>query len=280
MREAMSAAERGELTSPPRTHAQLVGGRVTFTAGSLQDRWFGYRSYDSFDREPGEQVVVVHDRSSGEVRGIAIGNELGQRRVGAIGAVAVDALASPDASVLGLVGSGRQAWAQLWAISSVRPLDAVRVFSRDPDRRTDFARRAAVELGVGCVAIDSAHGAVDGADIVVLATNSPTPVIDESIAPGALVTTLGPKQVGRSEFTPALVAAADVVVTDSVAQVFAYDPPNVLADTPQANRLVSLGAVLTGEHPGRTSDHQRVVFCSVGLAGTEVFLLAKMIGLA
>ncbi len=48
------------------------------------------------------------------------------------------------------------------------------------------------------------------------------------IAPGAYVTTLGPKQVGRAEFGPDLVARADVAVTDSVAQSSAYDPPFIL----------------------------------------------------
>ena len=65
-----------------------------------------------------------------------------------------------------------------------------------------------------------------------LATNSPEPVIEAAwIAPGRYVTTLGPKQVGRAEFGPDLVARADVAVTDSVAQTSAYDPPFILTGT-------------------------------------------------
>jgi len=91
------------------------------------------------------------------------------------------------------------------------------------------------------------------------------------------VTTLGPKQVGRAEFGPDLVARADVAVTDSVAQTSAYDPPFILAGTPQHDRLTSLGAVLAGDAAGRTSPDQTVIFCSVGLAGTEEFLLARLV---
>ena len=55
------------------------------------------------------------------------------------------------------------------------------------------------------------------------------------------------------------------------------DPPHILAGTPQGRDLRPLGAVVAGAVPGRTSPQQRVLFCSVGLAGTEVFLLARLL---
>jgi ornithine cyclodeaminase len=224
-------------------------------------------------------LVVVHDWHTGAVQGVAIGNELGPRRVGAIGAVAVDALALPTSSTLGLVGTGTQAWAQLWAISAVRSLTSVAVFSRDPVRRNAFAARVSESLGLSVVAVSSAREAVEGKDLVVLATNSPVPVVEASwIKPGAYLTTLGPKQFGRAEFGPDLVARADVAVTDSLAQTSAYDPPFILTGTVQHDRLRSLGAVLAGAAPGRTAPEQTVIFCSVGLAGTETYLLARLLG--
>lgn len=274
-REAILAAHTGRLHTPPRVYAELGDGNVIFTTGALAGEWYGYRSYDTFPTDPGDQLVVVHDWQTGVVRGVAVGNELGPRRVGAIGAVAVDALARPDAVTLGLVGTGTQAWTQLWAIASVRPLSSVQVFSRDTVRRNTFAARVSEELGLTAIAVDSAREAVEGRDIVVLATNSPVPVIEADwVADGAFVTTLGPKLQGRAEFGPELVERADLAVTDSVAQTKAYDPPFVLAGTPQQDRLISLGAVLAGEV---TSGDQTVVFCSVGLAGTEAYLLARLI---
>jgi ornithine cyclodeaminase/alanine dehydrogenase-like protein (mu-crystallin family) len=277
-REAVLAAHTGRLHTPPRVHAELGDGNLVFTTGALTGEWYGYRSYDTFDTDPGSQLVVVHDWRTGAVRGVAVGNELGPRRVGAIGAVAVDVLANPDATTLGLIGAGVQAWAQLWAIATVRPLASVAVFSRDPVRRKAFATRVSADLGLNTVAVDSAREAVEGRDLVVLATSSPVPVIEADwIAPGAYVTTLGPKQRGRAEFGPDLVARADVAVTDSVAQTSAYDPPFILAGTPQQERLTSLGAVLAGDAPGRTTPDQTAIFCSVGLAGTEAYLLAKLV---
>jgi len=279
MREALTDAHLGRLQAPPRVSTDLGAGRLVFTTGALEGEWYGYRSYDSFETSAGTQVVVVHDLKTGEVRGMVVGNELGPRRVGAIGAVAADVLAREDASTLGMIGTGVQAWNQLWAISTVRKLGRVAVYGRNRPRREAFVERARKELGLDAVVAPTPKLAVANREIVVLATSSTKPVIDAAwVAPGAYVTTLGPKQVGRAEFGPDLIARADVAVTDSVAQTEAYDPPFVLKGTPQHERLTSLGAIVAGEAEGRTSPDQTVVFCSVGLAGTETYLAARLLG--
>jgi len=164
---------------------------------------------------------------------IAIGNELVPRRTGAIGAVAADALAPSHAGVVAIIGSGTQAYTQLWALAAVRDLREVRVYSRDPARRAAFAKRVAPLVEGSCRPTPHARAAIEGAQIVILATNSSTPVIDASwIGPGTYVTTLGPKQQGRAEFGPDLPEAASLLVTDSPEQIAAYHPPNVLVGTP------------------------------------------------
>jgi ornithine cyclodeaminase/alanine dehydrogenase-like protein (mu-crystallin family) len=276
MGEAIDAHHRGDLVAPPRAHADLGDGRIVFTAGRLRGSWFGYRSYDTFAAEPGSQVVVVHDEASGTARALAVGNEIGPRRVGAIGAVAASALAPPTATIAAIIGTGTQAATQLWALSAVRDLREVRVFSRSLAGREAFAGRAGDLTGAHCHAVPAARAAVEGAHIVVLATSSPVPVIEAGwLGPGTYVTTLGPKQRGRAEFGPDLPAAAALIVTDSVAQIDAYDPPNVLAGTPHRDRLVSLGAVRAGD-AARPEPGQIALFCSVGLAGTEAFLLDRL----
>jgi ornithine cyclodeaminase len=267
MRGALVAAHRGELVAPPR--ASMAG--VMFTVGRLPGRWYGYRSYSL---DGGDQLVAVFLEPSGVLAGVAVGSLLGALRTGALGGAAVDAMARRDATTLGLVGAGRQAWAQLWAIAAVRPLTDVAVFARTPSGRDGFVARAVSELGLAARGVSSVEEAVAGRDIVVLATSSPTPVLDAAwISPGTAVTTVGPKQVGRAEFGPDLPARADVLVTDSPAQLGAYDPPALLTGA------VPVGAVITGDRPGRTSDGQVSVYASVGLAGTEPYLLAHLLGL-
>ncbi|WP_431876808.1 ornithine cyclodeaminase family protein [Micromonospora marina] len=277
MRDALLAAHAGRLVAPPRASAPLGGGRMVLTAGHLTGQWYGFRSYDTFGHPESGQLVVLHDATTGAVRAIAVGEELGSRRTGGLGGVAVDALARADAATLGVVGSGRQAWTQVWATAAVRPLREVTVFSRSAARREAFAARVRAELGVPARAVGSAAAAVRDRDVVVLATTSTVPVLDAAdLAPGTHVNTVGFKQVDRHEFGSDLLDAADLLVTDSPGQAAAYVPPMLAAVEPYAGRLRDLGAVLAGAVPGRTGADQISVFCSTGLAGTEVFLLDRL----
>ncbi|MEU4771746.1 ornithine cyclodeaminase family protein [Micromonospora sp. NPDC023644] len=279
MRDALLAAYAGRLVAPPRAAAPLGGGRMVLTAGHLTDEWYGFRSYDTFGHPEGEQVVVLHDGLTGAVRAVAVGAELGSRRTGGLGGVAVDALARPDAATLGVIGSGGQAWTQVWAAATVRRLREVTVHSRSAARREAFAARVRAELGVPARAVASARAAVRDRDVVVLATTAVTPVLDAAdLAPGTHVNAVGFKQVDRHEFGTDLLDAADLLVTDSPAQAAAYDPPMLATLPAYAGRLRDLGAVLAGAVPGRTGADQVSVFCSTGLAGTEVFLLDWLVG--
>lgn len=270
--EAIAAAHRGELLAPPRAHADLGDGRFAFTAGRMPGRWYGYRSYDTLATEDSDQVVTVHSEPSGRVAGIAIGSAIGPLRTGAIGGAAARALAAPDATTVGIIGCGTQAWTQLWAINAVRDLSRVTVYARTAATRERFAAEASQRFGLDVCAAACAEDAVAGAQIVILATSSGKPVVDTAaIAETAYVTTLGPKQTGRAEFDGALARRSGLIVTDSLPQLQAYEPPFVLRDT---DGIVSLGAVLAGEVEPRPG----TLFCSVGLAGTEAYLVARLLG--
>ncbi|MCW2691952.1 MAG: ornithine cyclodeaminase/mu-crystallin [Mycobacterium sp.] len=273
-RETLLQAGRGELVAPPRSRIEL-GDRATYvlTAGALADGTSGFRVYEA-GHVTDDQLVAVWG-PDGHLTGLVLGNQLGARRTGALGAVAVDTLARPDADVLGLVGTGRQAWTQLWAVSAVRPLREVRVHSRDAGRRASFVARARDELGVPAVAVEDARAAVAGAGIVVLATVAPSPVIDAAdVAPGAHVSTLGPNLVSGHETPLGLLDRAAVLVTDSVQQTRAFAGPYFTGDRP----LVALGDVLVGAAQGRRSPEDITVFCSVGLAGSEVAIAQRLLG--
>ncbi|MEH0840793.1 ornithine cyclodeaminase family protein [Micromonospora sp. CPCC 205711] len=278
MRDALLAAHAGRLVAPPRVAAPLGGGRMVLTAGHHTGDWYGYRSYDTFGHPRGEQVVVLHDGRTGAVRAVAVGEELGSRRTGGLGGVAVDVLARPEAATLGVIGSGGQAWTQVWAAAAVRPLREVTVHSRSAARREAFAARVRAELGVPARAVGSAREAVRDRDVVVVATTATSPVLDAAdLAPGTHVNTVGFKQVDRHEFGTDLLDAAELLVTDSPAQAAGYVPPMLAALPPYAERLRDLGAVLAGAVPGRTGAGQISVFCSTGLAGTEVALLDRLV---
>lgn len=271
-REALLQAGRGELAAPPRARVELDSVDYVFTAGALADGSSGFRVYRT-GQPSGDQLVAVWDRM-GHLTGLVVGDELGPRRTGALGAVAADSLARPEACTVGLVGTGRQAWTQLWALTAVRHLEEVRVYSPTPRHREDFAARAQADLGLAASTTDDAAAAVCEADIVILATRSTTPVIDiTDIAPGTHLTTVGPKFEGAHETPLPLVAAAAVVTCDSPAQAAAYREPFFTEPTP----LVSLSDVLLGKTSGRRHRHDITMYCSVGLAGSEVLLAERLL---
>lgn len=274
MAEALLARSGGQLMSPPRAAASMGEWRVVLTAGR-GDGWYGYRVYDTLPTADAEQVVVAHDGATGRVTAIHTGTALGALRTGALGGVAARHLAPAGPVRVAVVGAGAQAWTQLWAIASQTDVREVRAASRTTISREAFAARARRELALAATAVDDVRTAVAGAEVVVLATTSAAPVIESAwLAPDVLVHTVGPKQVSRAEFPLDLVSGADLVVTDSPDQLCAYDPPSQVAAARLDGAVVDLADVVTGHHVGRR--HGRRVYLSVGLAGTEPYLLSRL----
>ncbi|MFF8413038.1 ornithine cyclodeaminase family protein [Streptomyces omiyaensis] len=269
MHEALTAHADGRLHAPPRARLPLADGDLVVTAGRLAGSVHGCRVYDTF--ADGDQLTAVWDGD--RLATLVHGRALGPLRTGAIGAVAARALARPDSSVLGVIGTGEQAWAQVRCLAAVLPLRSVLVHSRTPATREAFAARATRELGLTATAVPDARAAVEPCDVLVVATSSTTPVLDDAwVRPGTHVNAVGPKGPGRAELPRALFERAAPLVTDAPEQ--ARDYPGGLVVPP--DRLLSLGHVLAGRAAGRTAPGQLSVFCSLGLAGTEV-LLARAI---
>ena len=270
-RRAVTDSYRGLLSAPPRLHSGLGENGLVFTAGGYDGGVVGFRVYGLWPGES-DQAVLVWD-AGGKLLGVVVGAELGARRTGALGGVAVDALARANAATLGIVGTGMQAWTQLWAIAAVRKLTAVRVFSPTLANRRRFAERARTELGLEASPSETAEEAVTGADIVVLATRSDQPVIEAGwIRDGTHVSTVGPKLASAHETPPELADRAEVVVSDSPDQAAAYEEAFFTT-----RPLTHLGAVLTREHSGRTGDGDVTLYCSTGLAGSEVVLAEALL---
>ena len=146
MERAFRLQAAGDLAAPPRSSIASEGGRLVLTVGGARDRHgaTGFRAYHTAEGASA-QLVAVFDGSSGELRGLVVGELLGPLRTAAINAVALRALARPHARVLGVLGSGRQAAAHARAALAVRPLTSVRVFSPDPRHRRAFAEALARE---------------------------------------------------------------------------------------------------------------------------------------
>lgn len=270
VRRALAAHAKGELSAPPRTVSDLGEGRgLVYTAGRLPSI-HGVRIYEWHD---GEHVLAVWHRD-GTLMALAHGRTLGPRRTGAIGAVAVDALALPDADSLGLVGAGPQALNQLWAIRHVRNLKRVTVSGKTEQRAVEFAAIAKAEYGIDVEVTTDAREAVVGHQIVIVATGSDHTIVQsEWVEPGTFISSMGPKFHNHHEVDADVGGDGRLVVTDSIDQ-YADIPIDQQVLFP-VEKMVPLSSVTHGDY-GRTSNKQVVVFASVGLAGTEVAVGAAL----
>lgn len=266
MRQALIAAYRGQLSAPARTWIELDSARFAITAGAHVDGPAGFRVYGGWG--PGsDQLTAVWD-SAGRLRGIVLGDSLGSARTGALGGVAVDVLARRESQQIGIIGTGTVAWWQVWAASAVRDFTVARVYSRSPQRRALFADRVTKTLGIAATSVESAELAVRESHVVLVSTTSRTPVLDPDwLAPGTHINSTGPKLVSGSEIPVELPAMADVVASDSPQQ--ARDEQERWFSE---RGLDHLGGIAANELRGRTSDGDVTLFCSTGLAGTEVVL--------
>ncbi|MDD9311473.1 ornithine cyclodeaminase family protein [Cytobacillus firmus] len=265
----------GTLVSPPRFQLETENGNLVFTAGAATgiEKVTGFRVYDTYSNDdPGhEQLVSVFDSKTGVFKGIIIGNSLGAIRTGAIGGVAIKAMSRLDATQLAVIGTGAQARTQLEAAVAIRDIKQVQVYSRNDHNRAKFAEEMTKKLGIDVFPMDSPKKCVENADIVICATNSLSPVLEvDWLKQGVHINTVGPKSIKGSEVPIEIASQSSVITTDSLEQLNAYSTPHFLVDTPYEDNIVQLSDVVTGKKPGRTSNKDMTLFCSVGLSGTEV----------
>ncbi len=186
------------------------------------------------------------------------GRLITEMRTGAVSAVATRLLARPDASVLAILGAGVQARSHLEALRHVRPFREVRVWS--PRNAKTFAER------FGLTAAPSAEQAVRGADIVVVATTSETPVLlGEWLEPGTHVNAVGAPRPTWRELDDETLRRARIYVESREAAM--RESGDIIA----AGRApLEIGEVVAGAAPGRQSPDEVTLFKSVGVAVEDV----------
>ncbi|HEX3245301.1 MAG TPA: ornithine cyclodeaminase family protein [Chloroflexota bacterium] len=267
---ALRELGEGVAVNQPRNRVMTGNGSLQVMSGYVPGaRALGLKFY-SASRTGASFAVPLFDSDSGQLLAIMEANTLGQIRTGAASGVATRLLARADASSVAVIGSGWQARTQLEAVCSVRSIKQVNVYSRDADRRAQFARAMGEKLGIEVRAADSGEDAVLGTDIVIVITNARTPVLEGAwLQPGMHVNAAGSNRAQAAELDVAAVARADVITVDQLAdaQIESGDLiAAVQADALAWEHVIELGDILAGKATGRISDDQITLFESQGLA--------------
>ncbi|HEX3233439.1 MAG TPA: hypothetical protein VHR41_04545 [Gemmatimonadales bacterium] len=242
-------------------------GRSIFTVKIAT--WFTARAESG--RLPGGGVVAAFDARTGDLRAVLEDEgHLTDVRTAAAGALAARLLARSDASVLGVLGSGVQAYLQSLAAAAERPVRSIRIWARKR-ARAERLRQAVLtrrpDLSIDLV--ETPQQVCHGAHIVVTTTASLEPLIEGRwLEPGMHVTAVGADDATKCELAPDCLATADRIVVDSrtlsaefgdVARALrsgAIDPSGIAGE---------LGEVAAGTTPGRTGDDEITICKLIGL---------------
>ena len=215
-------------------------------------------------------AVLLFSGETGAPLAVANASAVTAIRTAAVSGAATRALAREDAGDLALIGASVQAATHLDAMACVRRLRRVRVASRDPARARAFAGRHAARVACPLEAVGSVEEAVRGADLIVTATSSASPVLRrEWVSAGAHLNVIGASLPDRREVDGATVAAARLFVDRrESAQNEAGDYLLALREGAirEGHILAELGEVLEGRCRGRTSPAEITLFKSLGLA--------------
>jgi len=219
-------------------------------------------------------VIVLLDSTTGELLSVMDGRYITEARTAAVSAVSARLLAREDASVLAILGSGVQARSHLVALTRVRPLKEVRVWSRTEAHRVSFADEMRGETTAAIRVAESPQQAVENADLIVLATAAREPVIvNEWVAPGAHIAAVGACRPDQREMDGALVGRARLFV-DSRTGALNEAGDIVLAVREgcfEPSRIAGeLGELAAGRVPGRTHPDEVTLFKSLGMAVEDV----------
>src|SRR3982750_2975330 len=172
MTEALRTLAQGGAILPLRQVVRLPDGRNAFAlmpAALEQPSALGakvitvFPGNDATPYDSHQGAVLLFDMEYGRLIAIIDASTITALRTAAVTAVATRLLSRPESRTLALLGAGVQATTHLEAMSIVRPIREVRVWSRSGERARRFVERSAAS-GVNIVACATARDAVDGAD--------------------------------------------------------------------------------------------------------------------
>src|SRR5581483_2708263 len=204
MSTALQRFSSGQVEQPVRLMIPVDGDHAllaTMPAFARNPNALGAKLVTVFERNHTRGLpshlasIVLMDPETGALRALMDGRYITEARTAAVSAVSSRLLARKTAASLAIIGTGVQAGSHLESLSRVHYLRQVTVWSPTKAHRDAFVTRCQSTLTTrsgqtppAVKAVDHAGEAVVGADVIVLVTSSPTPVIENGwVKPGAHV---------------------------------------------------------------------------------------------
>jgi ornithine cyclodeaminase len=221
-------------------------------------------------------LLSLYDARTGMPTAIVGASQLTDMRTGALTALGARYLARRDARVLGHVGARGTAYWNVRLLDSLFDFEEIRVHSRRPESRGEFARRLEQELGKPVRATESWEECLRGADVLVEASRleRPEPHLETRwVEPGSLVIPYGTMSAVELSLTDVM----DKVVVDDWGQCRdgQFGALRAHVETGRLNEHTlhaELCQIVVGERAGRESDDERILFWHRGLSLSDIAL--------
>ena len=225
--------------------------------------------------------ILLNDPEDGRPLVFMDGTYLTATRTGAASAVATKYLARKNSQVIGVLGTGGQARAQVKGLREVfKNLTRIKVYDILLKRASEFADSISRELSLPVEAVETSRQCVENSDLIILATTSRVPVLDgDWISAGTHINSIGVVGPEGRELDDKTIKKAKIVV-DTIEGALAETGDLAI---PIKNGIISkdnvyaeLHEIVGGEKPGRTSETETTCWKAVGLA-LEDAAVAKMV---
>ena len=282
--EAMKARAEGRATDVPRVRTRVPDGTLHVLQASARDlNRIGYKAY--YSSPTGTRFhVYLYDMAKGPLDAILEASQLGMVRTGAASGVATRYLAREDASIVAMIGAGKQAVGQLEAVCEVRNIREVRVWSRRPETARKFCDALSTRLKVEMKPVETGAEAVRGAHVINVITKAANPVLlGEWMEPGQHVNAAGSNSLIRRELDVAAVKRAGYITVDS--RNTARNESGDLLPLAESglldwDALTEIGEVIVGRAPRRTSDGQITLYESHGMGIQDLYVAHHLVEIA
>jgi len=227
-----------------------------------------------------QSSILLFDADTGKIRAVVGGNLLTALRTASAAAVSVAHLARKDAKVLGIVGAGHQATFQLQAVAEQRDFERVVAWNRTPEKLASLAKKAA-EIGLPFEAVSLDELGVQS-DVIVTITSSFDAILkDTQVKAGTHIACMGTDTKGKQEVEAALVARATVFTDEVTQSVTIGECQHAIAGgLLQQADIIELGAVINGDHKGRSSDDELTLFDGTGVGLQDLAVASAVVDLA
>ncbi len=162
-------------------------------------------------------LLLLWSADDGSLVAVIEAFALGNLRTGGISGVAAGWMARKDAKVMAIIGTGKQALAQVGTMLAVRPIERLRIYSPREDSRLAFAVKAREEFGIETAVFASVSDACKGAQIVTLVTRAAQPFLTAAMLDkSAHLNAVGAIAPDREEFAQDVFARATLVAVDNL----------------------------------------------------------------